>query len=68
MTTETMESRLVELLKRGWVTPQDALRAVGCFSLAQRVSELKREKEMPIEDKWIDLGGGRRCKAYRVPA
>lgn len=67
MKTETMEERLLKLLKRKWVTPLEALRAVGCFSLSQRVSEFKRELKLPIDDKWVEVGG-KRVKAYRVQA
>ena len=65
MKTETMESKLLRLLKRKWVSPLDALSAVGCFSLAQRVSEW-RASGMRIADKWVELDGGKRVKAYRV--
>jgi hypothetical protein len=63
----TMEQRLLRLLKRRFVTPLDALREVGCLSLAQRVSEW-RKAGIAITDKWVELAGGKRVKAYRVSA
>jgi hypothetical protein len=62
---ETMEAQLLRLLKRKWVSPLDALREAGCMSLAQRVSEW-RAAGIDIRDKWIELNGGKRVKAYRA--
>lgn len=67
MKTPTMEAKLLKLLKRKYVTPLDALEAVGCLSLAQRVSEW-RASGVKVADKWVDLAGGKRVKAYRVSA
>lgn len=67
-TKPTMEHRLLKLLKRKWVTPLDALREVGCLSLSQRCGELRREAGVQIKDKWVELDGGKRIKAYRVAA
>lgn len=67
MKTETMESRLLKLLRRKWVSPLDALREVQCLSLAQRVSQW-RAAGIAISDKWVELGGGKRVKAYRIAA
>jgi hypothetical protein len=65
MKTDTMESRLLKLLGRKWVTPLDALREVGCLSLAQRVSEWRRIDKLDIEDKWVEQGN-KRFKAYKL--
>lgn len=62
---ETMEARLLKLLKRKWISPVDALNEAGCFSLAQRVSEW-RAAGIDIRDKWVELNGGKRVKAYRA--
>lgn len=62
---ETMEARLLKLLKRKWVSPLDALREVGCLSLAQRVSQW-RAAGIDIRDKWVELQGGKRVKSYRA--
>jgi hypothetical protein len=61
----TMEAKLLKLLKRKWVSPLEALREAGCFSLAQRVSEW-RAAGIDIRDKWVELNGGKRVKAYRA--
>jgi hypothetical protein len=67
MKKDTMEARLLKLLRRKWVTPLDALREVQCLSLAQRVSQW-RAAGIAITDKWVELSGGKRVKAYRVSA
>ena len=74
---DTMTQQLLDLLHKEWLTPLDALRKVNCLSLAQRVSEFRHfhrwqimqpnGKPYPaIHDKWVKLGSGKRCKAYRV--
>lgn len=60
---ETMESRLLKLLRRKWISPLEALQEANCLSLAQRVSEWRREG-IAIADKWVDLPSGKRVKAY----
>ena len=67
MKTETMESRLLKLLKRKWVSPLDALNAVGCFSLSQRCGEFARSG-YSVAKKWVELPNGKRVRAYRVTA
>lgn len=61
----TMESRLLKLLSRQWVTPLDALREVNCLSLAQRVSEFIREGHN-VQKTWCDLPSGKRVRMYRL--
>lgn len=61
----TMATRLLHLLGHQWLTPLDALQTCGCMSLAQRVSEFRREG-IDIEDRWVDLPSGKRVKAYRL--
>jgi hypothetical protein len=63
--SETMACRLLKLLKRRYVTPLDALREVQCLSLAQRVSQW-RAAGISIDDKWVNLAGGKRVKAYKL--
>ena len=62
---ETMESRLLKLLKRKWITPLDALKEVQCLSLAQRVSNFRADG-VKVADKWVELANGKRCKSYRI--
>ena len=63
--TNTMKTRLLELLSREWVTPVIALDKVGCFSLAQRCSNFIADG-MPIEKKWVKTPGGAKVRAYRL--
>jgi Helix-turn-helix domain len=60
----TMQDRLLNLLKREWVTPASAFTKDGCFSLAQRVSEWRREG-LDIKKRWVDLSDGRRVMSYK---
>jgi len=61
----TMSDRLLTLLKRRWVTPLDALHLASCLSLSQRCGEFRRAG-MKVLDKWVQLDGGKRVKAYRL--
>jgi hypothetical protein len=49
---------LIDLLSRQWVTVQDSQKHCGLNSLAQRVSELRREGHI-IADKWVKADGSR---------
>ena len=61
----TMKTELVKLLHRRWTTPLDALQRVGCLSLSQRCSELRRDGVLVL-DKWVELPNGKRVKSYRI--
>lgn len=61
----TMKRDLLSRLARQWVSPMDALHLCGCMSLAQRVSEWRRDG-VTIIDKWIETPTGKRVKAYRI--
>lgn len=65
MTTPLMKDRLQKLMRRKWISPIDALRECGCFSLSQRAGELRRAG-IKVQDKWVDLPGGKRVKAFRI--
>jgi len=65
MHTDTKKAALLDLLKKQWVTPVDALSHCGIFSLAQRCSEW-RAAGIEIADKWVESPSGARFKAYRV--
>ena len=65
MITETKKARLLALLKKQYVTPIDALDRCGIFSLAQRVSEFRRDG-MTILDRWVETSVGSRVKSYRL--
>lgn len=61
----TKKANLFSLLRKQYVTPIDALDKCGIFSLAQRVSEWRRDGHL-IGDKWIVTASGARLKAYRL--
>ncbi len=62
---KTKKDRLLNALKRRWLTPLEAVGECGLFSLSQRCGELKREGHCVI-DKWVKLPSGSKVKAYRV--
>lgn len=39
---ESQCHQIIELLRQGPITPQDALQKVGCFRLAARIHELRK--------------------------
>lgn len=61
----TMKAELIDLLKKRWITPLDALGEVGCLSLSQRCGDLRREG-LHVIDRWHDLPNGKRVKSYRL--
>lgn len=63
--TTTKKTRLLALLRKGWVTPASAYRDAGILSLAQRVSEW-RARGYVIRDEWRSVPSGSRFKAYRL--
>ena len=63
--TKTKQDRLLTLLKREWVGPLDALERCGILSLAQRVSNWRRDG-IVINDRWQTSPSGSRYKQYKV--
>jgi len=63
--TNKKKASLFLLLRKQYVTPIDALNKCGIFSLAQRVSEWRRDGHV-IGDKWVISPSGARFKAYRL--
>jgi hypothetical protein len=61
----TKIQRLVSVLERRWLTPLEAVHAVGLYSLSQRCGELRRSG-LNVVSKWVKTPGGSRVKAYRV--
>ena len=57
-------SQLISLMKRKWVTPQDALRHAGCFRLAARVHDM-RSSGINVVDRWVERDETR-FKAYKI--
>lgn len=64
--SKTKQDRLLTLLKREWVGPLDALERCGILSLAQRVSNWRREG-IVINDRWQTSPTGSRYKEYFIP-
>jgi len=61
-----MSYRLLMALKQGErLTPLSALNAYQCFSLSQRVGELKR-MGWPIVVRTVELSTGKRVAEYRM--
>ena len=62
---KTMNAKLLELLRRRWVSPLVALSHVGCLSLSQRCGEYRRDG-ITVLDRWAELPNGKRVKEYKV--
>ena len=62
---QTMKSDLLRALGRQWLTPQDALRSVGCMSLAQRISEW-RKQGYKFHQRTVRVNARTRVAAYRL--
>ncbi len=56
--------RLLQMLKRGPVTPIDALQEIGCFRLSARIKEL-RESGYNIHTE-LAFSGGKRYAVYTL--
>lgn len=59
------KQRTFAMLSKRWLTALQSAQDGGCLSLAQRVSEWRRQGHV-IADKWVTTGGGARIKAYRL--
>lgn len=58
----TQNQRILQQLKRGWLSPAAAFQRTGSMKLATRVGELRKEGH-PIIDKWAP---DRSYKLYRL--
>lgn len=66
MTKPTKLQRLIKLMQRRWVSPQDALRHCGLMSLSQRCGTL-RSRGVNVASKWVKDASGRNAfKAYKI--
>lgn len=62
--TQSYKSKILAHLKTGAkITPMEALKFWGCFSLSQRISEL-RQAGIPIQSKLIKNNNGKRHAIY----
>lgn len=69
MRRKSQKDEIHEFMRAGYeITPIEAIRHFGCFRLAARIAELRREGA-PIADRWIPTLDGRgRYKGYRLDA
>ena len=61
---------IIDYMNRyGTITPLEAIRDIGCYRLASRISDLKKKGYMII-DEWAEvpkrMGGVTRVKRYRL--
>ena len=59
---KTQRQMIIDCLKKGWISPLDALKYAGTMKLATRVGEFKREGYI-ILDKWHP---SRKFKLYKM--
>lgn len=56
---------LYHLQRRGSITPFEALNEMGCFRLAARIDELRRDGH-PIRTEMVEGRNGKRWAKYRL--
>ena len=59
---KTQRQLIIDCLKKGWISPLDALKYAGTMKLATRVGEFKQEGYI-ILDKWHP---SRKFKLYKM--
>lgn len=52
------------LMTGATITPMTALNLFGCFSLSQRLGELRRDFNIPIQSKMTDNPNGKKYACY----
>jgi len=62
MDTKSQNEQLIELMKKQWISPLDALAKVGCMRLAARVIDIKNQ-DYKVLDRWSD---SKKFKEYRI--
>ena len=62
MDTKSQKEQLIELMKKQWISPLDALAKVGCMRLAARVLDIKNQ-DYKVLDRWSD---SKKFKEYRI--
>jgi len=62
MNTKSQNEQLIELMKKQWISPLDALAKVGCMRLAARVLDIKNQ-DYKVLDRWSD---SKKFKEYRI--
>ena len=64
----TQTDMVLDMIKRDWVTPLDALRECGCFRLGARILELTQQG-YKIERGWYEYAsayGQKKVRKYRL--
>ena len=61
----SQKTEILDLLKRGPVTPMDALSKLGCFRLAARVQDL-RDDGYAIRTEMIETPSGKHVARYEL--
>lgn len=61
----TQTQWILDALKRGPITPIDALNGCGCFRLASRINDL-RNAGHPIKTKTLELPNGKHVAQYHL--
>ena len=61
----SQKTAILDLLKRGPVTPMDALSKLGCFRLAARVQDL-RDDGYAIRTEMIETPSGKHVSRYEL--
>ena len=61
----SQKARIISHLKRGPLTPLQALKLYGCMRLAARVAEL-RESGFPIQTQIVEQDGKRFAKYWLI--
>jgi len=61
----SQESQIIAALKKGPLTPLQALREIGTLRLAARISDL-RMKGWPIETTMVEVLGNKRVARYTL--
>lgn len=64
---QTMQQKLLELLKTRYITPLDALTEAGCLSLSQRAGEFARAGHTVLKQR-VELPNGKHVMSYKVVA
>ncbi len=71
MTTKSQNERILAALRRGPLTPMQALQRFGCFRLAARIWEIKERGWLPdpeddIRTEYVTTKSGARVARYRL--
>jgi hypothetical protein len=58
----SQHTQILKMLRKGWISPLDALRGAGSMKLSTRVGELRRAGHI-VFDKWHS---SKKYKIYRL--